>query len=163
MAKTNHRHRSELLVRCVPMLRTCVRHLVADREAQHDLLQELILTILSDPSCPEDMPEFAEHSRAHAHQLALRELADTRAAVLLEDEDMLDAPDPFHDPERTADTREELSRAIDRLNDDALRLLVRRYVLEENANELARDLSQTPAAMRVRLMRLRSAARGALR
>jgi hypothetical protein len=47
------------------------------------------------------------------------------------------------------------------LGDDALELLVRRYVLGENARELASRRSQTPAALRVRLMRLRSSARAA--
>lgn len=168
MTKTNQRRRSELLVRCVPMLRAYLRRLIADREAQHDALQEIILTILSDPTCPEDTARFAVYCRAVAYQLALGEQQPAasdgrRAAVLVSDEDLLDAPDPFDDPERTVDTREELARALDHLNEDALRLLVRRYVFEENANELARDLAQTPAALRVRLMRLRSAARSAMR
>jgi hypothetical protein len=50
---------------------------------------------------------------------------------------------------------------VHHLGDDALELLVRRYVLGENARELATGRSQTPAALRVRLMRLRSSARAA--
>lgn len=172
MSKTIQRRRSELLVRFIPILRSYVRRRSADREAARDALQEIILHVLSDPNCPEDAARFTEYCRSVAQQVVGREpppLYAAPSAALpemedeLSDDDNSEPPDPLGDPEHAADTREELSRAIHRLNDDALRLLVRRYVLEENANELARDLSQTPAAMRVRLMRLRSAARSAMR
>jgi RNA polymerase sigma factor (sigma-70 family) len=169
MPKTTQRRRSELLVRCIPILRGHVRRAVADREAQHDVLQEVILTILSDVGCPEDTARFADYCRAVVHQVAAREQhrpeVEPEPAELLSDDDALDPDptDPLDDPERAADTREELARAVDRLKDDALELLVRRYVLEENANELARDLAKSPASLRVRLMRLRSAARSAMR
>jgi DNA-directed RNA polymerase specialized sigma24 family protein len=75
---------------------------------------------------------------------------------------MPDEPlDPWLDPERAVDTREALERAVHHLGDDALELLVRRYVLGENARELSSGRTQSPAALRVRLMRLRSSARAA--
>ena len=37
-----------------------------------------------------------------------------------------------------------------------MELLYRRYVLQESGKELADDLASSPAAMRMRLMRLRS-------
>jgi RNA polymerase sigma factor (sigma-70 family) len=143
---------------------------VADREAQHDVLQEVILTILSDVGCPEDTARFADYCRTVVYQVVAREqsrpeIEPEPAELLSADEDAPDSDptDPLGDPEHAADTREELARAVDRLKEDALELLVRRYVLEENANELARDLAKSPASLRVRLMRLRSAARSAMR
>lgn len=167
MTKTTQSRRSELLVRCIPMLRAHVRRLAADRETSHDVLQELILTILSDPQCPDDTARFAEHCRDIAHAVVQREQRrrepEAPAPVQLSEDDLPDAPDPLGDPEHAADTREELARAVDSLKEDALELLVRRYVLEENANELGRALAKSPASLRVRLMRLRSAARSAMR
>lgn len=167
MPKPDSTRRSELLVRCIPMLRSQVRRLVSDRESAHDLLQEVILTILSDTACPEDTAHFAEYCRSIANDVAAREQygSDVQAAFpeSLSDDELPEPPDPLGDPEHAADTREELARAVDRLKDDALELLVRRYVFEENANELARAMAKSPAALRVRLMRLRSAARSAVR
>jgi RNA polymerase sigma factor (sigma-70 family) len=144
-----------------------VRRAVSDRETAHDVLQEVILTILSDVNCPEETARFPDYCRAVVQQVVTREQhvpeLDAKAAELLSDDDLPESIDPLVDPERAADTREELARAVDRMKDDALELLVRRYVFEENANELARDLAKSPASLRVRLMRLRSAARSAMR
>lgn len=167
MTKSISPRRAELLMRCVPLLRGQVRRLVVSRDLQRDLLQELILAVLSAPTCPHDTRRFVEYCRRVAFRLARGEAylpkSDPDRTVLLSEEDLPDSVDPWGDPEQAADRREALSRAIDRLKDDALELLIRRYVLEENANELARDFLRTPAALRVRLMRLRSAARSAVR
>ena len=153
MSKINRRRRSEMLVRCVPMLRAYVRGLVDDPEAASDVFQELILHLLSAPSVPEDLAGFADHGRRAARELTRGELRAASEPFQQEPED------PWLDPERAVDTREALERAVHHLGDDALELLVRRYVLGENARELATGRSRTPAALRVRLMRLRSSAR----
>jgi hypothetical protein len=49
-----------------------------------------------------------------------------------------------------------LRSLVRELGADEFELLVRRYVLEEDSNELANDLEQSPAALRMRLMRLRA-------
>ena len=156
MSKINRRRRSEMLVRCVPMLRAYARGLVDDPEIAADVFQEIILHLLSDPAVPEDLAGFAEYGRRVSRELSRGE-RPISAELPFEEEPQ----DPWLDPERAVDTREALERAVHHLGDDALELLVRRYVLGENARELATGRSQTPAALRVRLMRLRSSARAA--
>lgn len=157
MSKANVTKRSEFLARCIPMLRGQICRLIDDRETAHEALQEVILTVLSTPTCPDDMPRFAAYCREVVHEVLGRDLIT--GEVLPWDDDPPEALDPLVDPEQAVDTREELAHLVDPLGNDALELLVRRYVLGENANEIARTRAQTPAAMRVRLMRLRSAAR----
>jgi hypothetical protein len=60
------------------------------------------------------------------------------------------------DLEHRATLTQTLSRAADKLDREALVLLVRRYVLEETPAELATAFARTPAALRMQLMRLRS-------
>ena len=162
MSKINRRHRSELLLRCVPMLRAYVRGLIDDPEAASDAFQEIILHLLSAQGVPEDVAGFAEHGRRLARELGRRDPRLTAEAPFEAESRSQEEPqDPWLDPERAVDAREALERAVHHLGDDALELLVRRYVLGENARELATGRSQTPAALRVRLMRLRSSARAA--
>jgi DNA-directed RNA polymerase specialized sigma24 family protein len=156
MSKINRRRRSEMLIRCVPMLRAYVRNLVDDPEIGADVFQEIILHLLSSPTVPEDLAGFADHGRRVARDLGRGE-RPANDELPYEEEPQ----DPLLDPERAVDTREALERAVHHLGEDALELLVRRYVLGENARELASGRSQTPAALRVRLMRLRSSARAA--
>lgn len=162
MSKINRRRRTELLLRCVPMLSTYVKSLVEDPEAARDIIQEVILRLLSEPSVPDELGEFAHHGRQLAWELARGNAPLTTDIFLGNDTQLVDEPlDPWLDPERAVDTREALQRAVHHLGDEALELLVRRYVLGENARELSSGRTQSPAALRVRLMRLRSSARAA--
>ncbi len=154
MSKSNRRHRSELLVRCVPMLRATLRELLEDQELESEALQEVIVRVLSAHVAPEDLPTFADHSRRIAMDVA------RRAALVGAEPEFGDEPeDPWSDPEGAVDTREQLELLLHNLGEDGRELLVRRYVFGENASELAFSRSQTPAALRVRLMRLRGSAR----
>lgn len=156
MTKAHRRRRSELIVRCVPMLRAYVREAFDDRELASDVFQEVLLKLLSMPEAPEDLPGFVELARRTALEIAASYFLPD-GELPLEEEPL----DPLSDPEGLVDAREALARAVDRLGDDARELLVRRYVLGENARELSSGRRQSPAALRVRLMRLRSAARTA--
>ena len=156
MSKINRRRRSQLLVRCVPMLRAYVRSLVDDADAASEVFQEVILNLLSGPVVPDDLLGFADHGRQLARDIVRGQLPASPEQPLEEE-----PQDPWLDPEKAVDTREALERAVHHLGDDALELLVRRYVLGENARELATGRAQSPAALRVRLMRLRSSARAA--
>jgi DNA-directed RNA polymerase specialized sigma24 family protein len=138
------------------MLRAYVRALEDDPEAAGDVFQEVIVHLLSAPEVPDDVAGFADHGRRIAREFARGERRSATEQPFEEE-----PQDPWRDPEHAVDTREALERAVHHLGDDALELLVRRYVLGENARELANGRSQTPAALRVRLMRLRSAARHA--
>jgi DNA-directed RNA polymerase specialized sigma24 family protein len=61
------------------------------------------------------------------------------------------------DPEYTLARRELLSKRLTRTKDEGLLLLYRRYCLGENSTDIAAELKQSPAAVRMRLKRLRSA------
>jgi DNA-directed RNA polymerase specialized sigma24 family protein len=74
-------------------------------------------------------------------------------------DDLAHAPDPEPDPEDSAASRTKLERLAGNLDGDAIELLFRRYVLGESAKDLATELAQSPAALRMRLMRLRSTIR----
>jgi len=162
MSKSSRRRRSELLVRCYPMLRATLRELLEDPEMEGEAFQEVMVRLLSSPTEPEDLPSFADRSRRVAMEVARRVALSAVDAPLLEPEFFeQEAQDPWIDPEGAVDTREELELLLHNLGDDAKELLVRRYVLGENASELAFARSQSPAALRVRLMRLRSSARSA--
>jgi len=140
------------------MLRGQICRLSEDRETAHEALQEVILTVLDAASCPEDMPSFAAYCREVVHDVLGRDLST--GEELPWDDDPPEALDPLVDPEQAVDTREALAHLVVPLGNEAVELLVRRYVFGENANEIARGRTQSPAALRVRLMRLRLAARG---
>jgi hypothetical protein len=78
------------------------------------------------------------------------------AELPLEEEVMEEHSHAVWDPERHIDARKSLARALVDLDSDGLELLVRRYVFEETGKELADEMAQSPAALRMRLMRLRS-------
>ena len=143
------------------MLRATLRELLEDPEMEGEAFQEVMVRLLSSPTEPEDLASFADRSRRVAMDVA-RRVALSAADAPLEQEPFEQEPeDPWIDPEGAVDTREELELLLHNLGDDAKELLVRRYVLGENASELAFARSQSPAALRVRLMRLRSSARSA--
>lgn len=148
----------DLLVDCVPMLRSYLRHLVGDRDRANDALQEVSLRILAG-SGPLDPERFAAWSRGIARHVIAhdwRMLRRARAELPLEDDLLGDASETQVDPDGHLDARAWMARAIADIDHDGLDLLFRRYVLEETGKELADELAQSPAAIRMRLMRLRS-------
>lgn len=156
---TLNTRRAELLVGCMPMLRAYIRHLVKDREAANDVLQEASLQILTADAPDNDHGRFRAWSRGVARFVALRELRSSRKRCGEElglGESTHEPQHPMPDPERYADVCRRLAHATDELDGRAIELLARRYLLEETPAELAAELDESPAAMRMRLMRLRS-------
>jgi RNA polymerase sigma factor (sigma-70 family) len=145
-----------LLERCLPMLRNYVRRLVKNDETASEILQEISVSILSSPS-PDETGRFAAWSRGVARHVVSREVRRTRRyhAELAHDLDAVEALDAV-DLEHNATLTQTLSRGAVRMDQSALQLLVRRYVLEETPTELASAFARTPAALRMQLMRLRS-------
>jgi DNA-directed RNA polymerase specialized sigma24 family protein len=154
------RSRWNLLVACLPALQAYVRRLVGDGEAAKEILQEMCVRVLSGES-PTDRDRFLAWSRGIArHLIALgwRMRRRAQAEVPWEDDLPEEVGRPANDPEGHLDARAALGRIMVDVDGRGFELLVRRYVLEETSTELARALVQTPAALRMRLMRLRSAA-----
>jgi len=150
--------RAEHLIRCLPMLRGYVRRLVGDGDIASDVLQNVSLTILSARGSPEDIAGFSAWSRGVARNVAAYELRARRRAsqILPIGDDLAQALDPEPDPENSTAARTDLEQLAEHLDAGAIELLYRRYVLGESAKDLALELAQSPAALRMRLMRLRS-------
>jgi RNA polymerase sigma factor (sigma-70 family) len=147
--------RWKLLEASLPMLRAYIARYVRSGETASDVLQEVSLQILLS-SGPDDDERFAAWSRGVARYVILGQRRRNRlvATHLDGSADELDS-DASPDPERQANFRRSLARVSGEVDRDSFDLLVRRYVLEETCSELAHDLVQSPAAVRMRLMRLR--------
>lgn len=149
-----------LLIGALPMLRAYVHRLSGNEEQARDLLQEASVRMLTTEG-PDDPERYAAWARGvvrHviAHDWRMRRRA--RAEQPFEEERMEELAEPPSDPEAHLDARAWVERIVDDLDSDGLELLYRRYVLQESGKELADDHASSPAAMRMRLMRLRSCA-----
>ena len=150
--------RAERLEACLPSLMSYVRRLVGDAELARDVMQNVSVTILTASEAPTDGPQFAAWCRGVARNVAAYERRVRRRSQNMIPEGELDddRPDPETNPEESTNSRKMLRSLVRELGADEFELLVRRYVLEEDSNELANDLEQSPAALRMRLMRLRA-------
>jgi DNA-directed RNA polymerase specialized sigma24 family protein len=140
------------------MLRGYLRRLCGDRQMATELLQDVSVRILAGDG-PTDPGRFlawccgiARHVLAYDWRMRKR----ARAELPLEDELVEEMTAPTVDPESHVDARTWISRVRGHVGDNGLELLVRRYVLGESGRELAEQRAQSAAAVRMRLMRLRS-------
>jgi RNA polymerase sigma factor (sigma-70 family) len=149
----------DLLVACLPILRGYLRRISGDRQTASDLLQDVSVRILAGDA-PDEPERFlawccgiARHVLAYDWRMRKR----ARAQLPLEGDLVEEICAPNYDPESHLDARSWLSRVMVRIGDDGLELLMRRYLLGETGQELAEERAQSAAALRMRLMRLRSA------
>jgi RNA polymerase sigma-70 factor (ECF subfamily) len=160
MIPTDDKTRGDLLVGCMPALFAYVRRLVGDREMTSDVVQEVSLRALAGGG-PRDSENFLAWSCGIARNVIGSEWRRRRRVRIDQDHDehLLDEiRDPKAAPDRIADARVSLERAM---GDDSenVALLVRRYVGKVSGKTLAAELGLTPAALRMRLMRIRSSVR----
>jgi RNA polymerase sigma factor (sigma-70 family) len=155
----NHDRRRSLLENSLPALWAHCRRIAGDRQLARELLQEVSVRVLSGEG-PADPGRFlawgcgiARHVLSHGWRMRER----LRVELPLEGDlaEELCAP-TASDPEDQVDARAWMARAVVEVDREGLELLVRRYVLEETGEELAGQLAQSSAALRMRLMRLRS-------
>jgi RNA polymerase sigma-70 factor, ECF subfamily len=141
-------------------LRAYIRRRVCDATEADEVFQELSLIVIRDRSDFRDIERFPAWYRALARNvLAHHFRSERRRAGLLSRVELEAASsNTTHclDPERSVSAREILSTLATRLEPDARELLLQRYLLGESAQEIALRLEQSPSAVRVRLMRLRS-------
>ena len=149
-----------MLVGCMPALFAYVRRLVGDREMTSDIVQEVSLRALTG-----DGPRDSEHFLAWSYGIARNVIGSewrrrrrVRIDQVIDDQILDEIRDPSAAPDRIADARASLERAY---GDDGenVALLVRRYVGKVSGKTLAAELGLTPAALRMRLMRIRSSVR----
>jgi len=151
--------RAEQLEACLPSLMAYVRRLVGDPEIARDVMQNVSVTVLTAPEAPLDDGQFGTWCRGVARNLAAYERRTRRrsqSSMIPEEEIERERPDPETNPEESTNSRKMLRSLVRELEASEFELLVRRYVLEEDSNELASELEQSPAALRMRLMRLRA-------
>ena len=160
MAPQSCKTQWRLLIDSLPMLHGYVYRLVGKGERAKEILQEVSLRMLATegPADPERYAAWgrgvARHVIAHDWRMRRRALAEQP----LEDELLDEMSYAGVDPEAHLDARVWISRIADDIDSDGLELLYRRYVLQETGKELADEMAQSPAAIRMRLMRLRSSA-----
>ncbi|HEY7374915.1 MAG TPA: hypothetical protein VIF57_22325 [Polyangia bacterium] len=140
------------------MLQGYVRPLVGSDEEASEILQEASVRLLATtgPADPERYGAWARGVVRHviAHHGRARRRA--RAEQPFQEKLVGAFVEPPTDPEAHLDARAWIERLKGDLAREELELLYRRYVLQESGRELADDLASSPAAMRMRLMRLRS-------
>ena len=149
--------RNQLMV-CLPQLLGYLRKLTQSRQVAGELLQEVSVRILAGDA-PDDAGRFLAWSLGIARHVFARDwrMRKRERDVLPLEADLLERiRTPQSDPEGRIDARDWMSRMNVFIDHDGLELLVRRYVLEETGSELAGELDQSSAALRMRLMRLRS-------
>ena len=144
-------------------LQAYIRRRVDDPTEAEEVFQDLSLIVLRHRSGPKDIERFnawchslARHVLAH-HFRTKRRRANLLTRVELEGS----AFETSHrvDPERAASARELLRLLGKRLDPKARELLSQRYLLGESTEEIALRLEQSPTAVRMRLMRLRTMAK----
>ena len=143
----------------MPRLRAFVRRLVGDRETEEELLQEISLRALAGEG-PGDEEFFLAWScgiARHVIGIEWRRRRRARAELPIEDEGLADELcDPMAFPDTCVAARESLLHAMNDLDPDGLDLLIRRYILGKAGKDLAEEMELSPAALRMRLMRLRT-------
>jgi RNA polymerase sigma-70 factor (ECF subfamily) len=160
----NSSRRVELLLQQRLGLLRFIRCLVNDADVAADLFQDVGLIILRHHTGPTDEDAFRSWSRGLARNMAAhywraearRSAKVARAAELLYEPAVKTTSG---NPERQLELREALEASIGTLDEPARELILRRYLLGETATEVAETLRQSPAAVRMRLMRLRNVMR----
>jgi RNA polymerase sigma factor (sigma-70 family) len=142
----------------MPALRSYVRRAVGNHDVANEIVQEVSVRALTGDG-PCEPGRFLAWSRGIArHVIALGWQMRRRAAAEtpLEEEELEEHSSSRWDPEQHIEARMSLARAMVDIDSDGMELLVRRYVFEESGKALADEMGQSPAAVRMRLMRLRS-------
>lgn|GEM_PF-3145598 len=159
---TNNHAPGVLLIDCMPRLRAFVHRLVGDRETENELLQEISLRALAGEG-PDEEDVFLAWScgiARHVIGIEWRRRRRARAELPIEDDGVaVELPDRQACLDNCIAARESLLRAVNDVDAEGLDLLIRRYVLGKPGKDLADELELSPAALRMRLMRLRSTLR----
>ena len=141
-------------------LRAYIRRRVGDAAEAEEVFQDLSLVVIRHCANSTSAEQFSAWYRALTRHLVARHFRNLRRrADLLNRVEFESAGyerSERVDPERSASARELLNRLGRRLDPQAKELLWQRYLLGENAGEIGRRLKQSPTAVRMRLMRLRT-------
>jgi RNA polymerase sigma factor (sigma-70 family) len=128
---------------------------VRDPHDAADILQDVGLLVMQMDGAPFEARYFAGWCRIVAHNVIAHFFRSRQRRT-----NLLTALESIHPlrcrtPEDLAAARELVEVAFAGLDEQSCDLLVIRYLFEENASEIAERLRQSPASVRMRLMRLR--------
>jgi len=156
--------RQSLFVIHHPALRRFVRRHAPSKDEVEDLLQDVAVVLLDHHSGPLDACSFlswcqgvARYLVAHRRRSFARWSVHVASLAVLGEAAMADAT--FDNPEHVAAARQQMAARLDMLDETTRMLFVARFVAGETPSEIAERWRVSPASMRMRLMRLRSALR----
>lgn len=154
--------RSSLLQHHAGMLTLYARRLVDRSDEAAEVVQEASITILAHPTGPRNPDSFGPWCRGVVRFAAarLRRGRLRRLRVFVSSD--IDHADPHHrgaDAEALVVRRQLAAQVLASTDPPTRDLLVRRYVLDETAVDIAAHDSRTAAAVRMQLMRARDALR----
>jgi RNA polymerase sigma factor (sigma-70 family) len=154
------------------MVRSYIRHLVSDPQEAEDLFQEVSLTVWCHQTGPRDLEKFGPWCRGLVRNAAFelrRKRRGERQHVALELEQVDDGVEYEQllglddDVETVIGCRQLLARSMGRASRDSQLLLVRRYVFEETAADIALEQGNSAVAVRMKLKRARDRVAGSAR
>jgi len=138
-----------------------VRRMVSNRDDADELFQDLAIAVLQHPRGPDNVEQFVSWCRGLAkHMLSHYYRTKRRRADLIcnvHGDDIFD--DWGSDPERLVSVSERLDRIFRNVDARSRQMIVCRHLYGDSAAEIAEWSAQSPAAVRMKLMRLRCAAR----
>jgi RNA polymerase sigma factor (sigma-70 family) len=154
------------------MVRSYIRRLVPDVQEAEDLFQEASLTVWCHQTGPRDPEKFGPWCRGLVRNAAFglrRKRRGERQHVALELEWVDDGADYEQllqledDVEKVIGCRQLLARGMGRTSRASQLLLVRRYLFEETAADIALEQGNSAVAVRMKLKRARAHVAGAAR
>jgi RNA polymerase sigma factor (sigma-70 family) len=144
-----------------------IRLLLRNEDDALDLLQDVCIAALISPIDFEDKDHFLRWCGGVAQRTALQSYRHSLRRARLEAEVGETCRgsgfEPVADPEARASRLQLVFRSIAAIDVKSFELVLARYVDRASARELADGSEQSPAAMRVKLSRIRATMRRALR
>jgi RNA polymerase sigma factor (sigma-70 family) len=152
--------RDRQFLRQVDALRRFTRILARDDDIANELLQDVAVVVLEHQHGPCDPASFPRWCRGIARHLTMHRRREwARLAACLEALEFAESPAVSNNVERSLIAREQIAAGLDGLDEISRQLLCDHLLSGVSSIELAAQLNVSPAALRMRLARLRSALR----
>jgi RNA polymerase sigma factor (sigma-70 family) len=169
---TSHSHERQRELRIALLLEhrhgilSRIRWLTRNEQDALDLVQDVCIAVLTTAMHFEDETHFARWCSGVVQRIALQSYRHTRRRTRLEAElggvCRGSGFEALADPEARVARQQLVDRSVSAVDIESLELLLARYVERATATELAQQSSQSPAALRMRLSRIRATLRRAL-
>ena len=146
-------------------IRAYIESLLSSREDAADVLQDVSMVLLARSEVPPEEERFVCWCRAIARNLVLHHWrAAHRYNEVFTDSDpeVVESEPVWEWLEDGVADRESAGACLRHLDEQTRSLLVKKYVDEKTSREIARELRQSPAAVRMKIMRACEAIRDRL-